>query len=395
MTVTSARNSNADAQYHLSVVGSLPLDVVGQRTLVKLAAATPADTQDPVDLALRRTAGINLPVSNFDPATPERPYSLVVIENITFGGKQQRVAVMRGELNAVLEASATKGSQRTLALRNGANMHALGHKCMGIAMANMDGDTTGEFHFQGVVGLGIGGTKVLKPDMTDGYVRIQVWSFALRCQHWINALLMIAMSATGYYIMNPYFGPAITQDTGYLMGYIRLIHFISGYAWIGLGLWRLSLTVFATQRHFHWRSLWPLNNKQDIKYFFGTLGYYLFLKKHGPHYVGHNPLQQLTYSGIYAICLIQMISGLALFGLYNQTSMFWVIISYPVHWVGIPFMRLLHALIMFVLWAFVVLHIYLAFRADAIEEHGGVSAMINGGVWMKRGTVPVDGPEIE
>lgn len=56
---------------------------------------------------------------------------------------------------------------------------------------------------------------------------------------------------------------------------------------------------------------------------------------------------------------------------------------------------MIHAIIMFIIWAFVVLHVYLTFRADTIEQHGGVSAMINGGVWLPLGTKPVDGPEIE
>ncbi|MPN19849.1 hypothetical protein SDC9_167222 [bioreactor metagenome] len=65
------------------------------------------------------------------------------------------------------------------------------------------------------------------------------------------------------------------------------------------------------------------------------------------------------------------------------------------HWFGIPGVRFFHAAIMFLLWVFVIIHVYLAVRADSLERHGGLSSMINGGVWLRRGAKPVDAPEIE
>ena len=94
------------------------------------------------------------------------------------------------------------------------------------------------------------------------------------------------------------------------------------------------------------------------------------------------------------MCLIQMLSGIVLYGLYNQTDWFWIIVAYPMHWMGVSTIRMIHALIMFVLWSFVIVHVYLATRADALERHGGVSSMVNGGVWLRRGSKPVDAPEI-
>ena len=123
--------------------------------------------------------------------------------------------------------------------------------------------------------------------------------------------------------------------------------------------------------------------------------YYLLLTNEPPPRVGHNGLQQTAYTGIYAMCMVQIYSGLALFGLPKQDSWFWRLMAAPVEWIGIPYFRLVHALIMFIIWAFVILHVYLVFRADATERHGGLSAMINGGVWLPKGTKPVDGPEVE
>ena len=53
-----------------------------------------------------------------------------------------------------------------------------------------------------------------------------------------------------------------------------------------------------------------------------------------------------------------------------------------------------HARTAAALWAFVIAHVYLAIRADSIERHGGVSSMVNGGVWLRRGAKPEDAPEV-
>ncbi|MDO4761573.1 MAG: Ni/Fe-hydrogenase, b-type cytochrome subunit [Corynebacterium sp.] len=420
MTSQEITHAGTHNRARLCVISSLPFDQVGSETLVRLAAAAPKGSIDPVDHALYRavklvfegdacgayngSAQSLLEVESFDPASSERQYSLAIVRGVKFGGRSRDVAVMRGELQSVLEASKSSGSDRALALKNAGAHIKLGRRCMGVAIADITDVsqvsskevlTTGEFRFQGVVVLGIGDQKCIKSPTRGGYTRIEMWPVALRVQHWLNVALIVAMSVTGYYIMNPFFGPAASEDTGYLMGLIRYIHFISGFAWIALALWRLSLTMFATTRQMQWRSLWPIYGVDDVKNLLGTVKYYLFLSKHGPHYIGHNALQQLTYTSIYVLCIIQILSGLALYGLYDQYNIFWVVFSYPVHWIGIPNMRVLHAMIMFFIWVFVIFHVYFAFRADALENHGGISAMINGGVWMPTGTKPIDAPEIE
>ena len=111
--------------------------------------------------------------------------------------------------------------------------------------------------------------------------------------------------------------------------------------------------------------------------------------------MAHNPLQQLTYTSIYVLGAFQMVIGLALYALpHRNENLFWQLMALPNDWFGIPQMRLIHAAIMFIFWAFVIAHIYLAFRADSLERHGGISAMISGGVWMRRTSKPVDAPEL-
>ena len=376
--------------------------------LLAMAAVAPFDSEDPVDVALHASLRVNrpdivpirVPADEFSPATPKRKYSLVRVDDFPVEDVPKNVMIMRGDMESVLAKATISREERTLFIRNAEVMRMSGQRCLAVASAEIAEDgTVGEFFVEGFVAMVLEKPSQVAKKFSSNpneWVRINIWSATLRFQHWANMALIVIMSMSGYYIMNPFFGPAAETgpDVGYLMGWVRLIHYVSAYLWLGLGFSRLVLSFTAKDRQLRWRSLWPLNSREDVKGLWGTIQYYLFLKKEGPLYLAHNPLQQFAYTGIYVMCLIQMLSGIVLYGLYDQTDWFWVIVAYPMHWMGVSTIRMIHALIMFVLWSFVIVHVYLATRADALERHGGVSSMVNGGVWLRRGAKPVDAPEI-
>ena len=376
--------------------------------LLAMAAVAPFDSEDPVDVALHASLRVNrpdivpirVPADEFSPATPKRKYSLVRVDDFPVEDVPKNVMIMRGDMESVLAKATISREERTLFIRNAEVMRMSGQRCLAVASAEIAEDgTVGEFFVEGFVAMVLEKPSQVAKKFSSNpneWVRINIWSATLRFQHWANMALIVIMSMSGYYLMNPFFGPAAEtgHDVGYLMGWVRLIHYVSAYLWLGLGFSRLVLSFTAKDRQLRWRSLWPLNSREDVKGLWGTIQYYLFLKKEGPLYLAHNPLQQFAYTGIYVMCLIQMLSGIVLYGLYNQTDWFWVIVAYPMHWMGVSTIRMIHALIMFVLWSFVIVHVYLATRADALERHGGVSSMVNGGVWLRRGAKPVDAPEI-
>ena len=376
--------------------------------LLAMAAVAPFDSEDPVDVALHASLRVNrpdivpirVPADEFSPATPKRKYSLVRVDDFPVEDVPKNVMIMRGDMESVLAKATISREERTLFIRNAEVMRMSGQRCLAVASAEIAEDgTVGEFFVEGFVAMVLEKPSQVAKKFSSNpneWVRINIWSATLRFQHWANMALIVIMSMSGYYIMNPFFGPAAEtgHDVGYLMGWVRLIHYVSAYLWLGRGFSRLVLSFTAKDRQLRWRSLWPLNSREDVKGLWGTIQYYLFLKKEGPLYLAHNPLQQFAYTGIYVMCLIQMLSGIVLYGLYNQTDWFWVIVAYPMHWMGVSTIRMIHALIMFVLWSFVIVHVYLATRADALERHGGVSSMVNGGVWLRRGAKPVDAPEI-
>lgn len=396
--MTSAAPTDAPA---VRVVGILPLDMVGARTVLRLAAAAPADSTDPVDAALRESTGKHWAASeSFERANPERRYSIAVVRGIHYRSEDHDVEVIRGDLQSVVAACQASRSQRGLLRRNAKEQHSLGRRSLVVAMRPCG--STDPYTLVGLIPLAVGdrvrgrSAPLVLGENTDARARVDLWPAALRIQHWLNLIFIVGLTFTGWYIMSPFFGPSGSEpETGYLMGTIRFAHFVFGFAWILLGIWRVSLFFFAKRQQMQWKTLWPLYSWEDVHWMGRTIQYYLFLRPHGPAYYGHNALQQLAYTGIYGLCIVQMCTGLALYGLADQTNIVWVILSYPVHWIGVPTVRLIHTLLMFVIWAFVIIHVYLVFRSDALHGSGETSAMINGHVTWPRGTQPVNGPEIE
>jgi len=375
--------------------------------ILAMAAAAPAGSQDPVDQACAAALAAerpDIPVPSVDPADVDharidRHYSLTRVRNLVSSGGEgtQDAVIMRGEVDAVLRAARISREDRTVLLKNADLSARRGSRPMAVASAPVGpNDIVGGFTVHGFVCV----RQASANDITtasDQWARVNVWSVGLRLQHWANVALVFLLSVSGYYIMDPFFGPVATdhpEQAGYLMGIFRFIHIASAFLWVGLGLTRLILAFTSRDPYLRWPTLWPLKNKEDVKHLGEIVGHYAFVRKEEPLYLAHNPLQQLAYTGLYVAGAIQMITGLTLYATYHQNNWFWQFLATPEHWFGMGPIRLFHAMVMFCMWAFVVMHVYLAIRADSLDRSGGISAMFNGGVWVRRGTKPVDAPRI-
>ena len=395
----------------IEVGGGFSCSDLSMRRLLLMAAVSPAGSTDPVDVALKDSLryrfkhgapNADIPAENFDPAK-ERRYSLARINDMkrTKMGESKNTLIARGDLESVMNVAKPERALRTLLRKNAQMAGSRGYRCLGVATATVDENgKVSPFQMEGFVNVRPVGTGLQGDDLTpttEDWVRLSVWSGSLRFLHWLNVLLIVVLSVTGYYIMDPFFGDTFFRgiDIGYLMGIMRFIHFTAAFTWIAIGAVRVVIAFVSKDRYLRWETFWPFKKKEDWTYLKETLGFYLFLRKEGPLYVAHNPLQQLTYTSVYVMGAFQMGIGMALYALpHKNSSLFWAIMAAPNDWFGIPFMRLVHAMIMFLFWGFVIAHIYLAFRADSLERHGGISAMISGGVWMRRTSKPIDAPEL-
>jgi len=111
----------------------------------------------------------------------------------------------------------------------------------------------------------------------------------------------------------------------------------------------------------------------------------------GPHYLGHNPLQQFSYTAIYGIALIQVATGFAMYGQSHPGGLWYTLFGWLVPlFGGIQVLHLVHHLMTWAFLTFIPIHIYLALRSDLLERTGTISSIISGGRFVRSDVDYVD-----
>lgn len=223
---------------------------------------------------------------------------------------------------------------------------------------------------------------------------VYVYEAPLRLWHWVNALAIIVLSLTGYFIGSPL--PTLSGEAidHYLMGYIRFAHFAAGYI---LAVGFLFRIYWAFMGNHHARQLFapPLFSRD----FWGGVGHevkwYLFMAKEPRKYIGHNPLAVLVMHFLFLWMLVFMIiTGFALYG--EGTGMGTWQFEWFSSWV-IPLfgqsqdVHTWHHLVMWAIICFMIIHIYVAIREDIMSRQSTVSTMISGWRMFKDNRAPDDG----
>ena len=209
---------------------------------------------------------------------------------------------------------------------------------------------------------------------------VYVYEAPVRLWHWVNALCIIVLCVTGYFIGSPF--PTLSGEASahFLMGTIRFVHFSAGYilavaflgriAWAFMGnQWSRELFTFRFWRKDFWRG------------FFTEIQWYAFLKPRPLKFVGHNPLAQFFMFWVMVVGLAFMIvTGFALYsegagpGSWQDRMFGWVIPLLG----GSMQVHTLHHLGMWVIILFIIIHVYSVIREDIMSRQSMVSAMTNG-----------------
>lgn len=210
---------------------------------------------------------------------------------------------------------------------------------------------------------------------------VYVYEAPVRVWHWINALSLVVLAVTGYFIGSPLPTMPGEASANYLMGYIRFAHFAAGYVF-AVGLAGRVYWAFVGNHHARELFTLPVFNIVYWREVITMLKWYAFLIPRPSRYVGHNPLARAAmFFGFLFISLFMGVTGFALYGEGTQPgswahTMFtsWVIPlfgqSQDVHtW---------HHLGLWAMVIFVILHVYAAIREDIMGRQSMVSTMISG-----------------
>ena len=224
---------------------------------------------------------------------------------------------------------------------------------------------------------------------------VYVYEAPVRLWHWINALAIVVLCVSGYFIGSPL--PSVPGEAvdNFLMGYIRFAHFAAGYVLIVGFLLRVYWAIVGNS---HARQIFlpPIFSGVWWSEVWHEIKWYAFIAKEPKKYIGHNPLATLTmHIAIVWGSIFMMVTGLALYGEGTgmgswQYQLFssWVIPllgnSQDVH--------TFHHLGLWWIVCFAIIHIYVAIREDIMSRQSIVSTMISG--WrMFKDRRPVDDPD--
>lgn len=208
--------------------------------------------------------------------------------------------------------------------------------------------------------------------------RLYVWEIPVRLTHWVNVLSIIVLSFTGYYIGNPWIQVSQREWYGpYFMGNIRFIHFVFAFIFVA-SLALRTYWAFVGNKWASWRGLFPFLTADGRKSLGDAIKYYLFLRREPPEVIGHNALAGLTYAMIVFLYFLQTFTGFALLGLANTDGFWYSLTGWSFSFVSAQVMRLAHHLIMWLLIAFALHHVYSAFLVDSEEGNGLMSSIFSG-----------------
>jgi Ni/Fe-hydrogenase 1 B-type cytochrome subunit len=209
--------------------------------------------------------------------------------------------------------------------------------------------------------------------------RVCVWEVPVRLTHWVNVAMIVILSFTGYYIGNPYVQVSAREVYGtYFMGWMRLIHIVAAYLFVASLALRTYWAFIGGNRWASWRALIPFFTTEGRGKMLHSLQYYLFLRRDPPVGLGHNALAGFTYAWIVFLYFVQVITGFALYAQSNPNGLWWKLTSWIFLLVSNQHLRLTHHLVMWLLIAFVIHHVYSAFLIDAEEANGAMSSIFSG-----------------
>jgi Ni/Fe-hydrogenase 1 B-type cytochrome subunit len=219
--------------------------------------------------------------------------------------------------------------------------------------------------------------------------RVYVWEIPVRLTHWVNVLCIVVLSFTGYYIANPYVQVSSREAYGpYFMGNMRFIHMLFAYIFIASLILRTYWAFFGGNRFANWRSLIPFVTPEGRGKLKQALQFYLFLRREPPTVLGHNALAGFTYAVIVFLYFLQTLTGFALYAQADPGGFWWSLTGWVFGLLDNQHVRLIHHMIMWLLIAFALHHVYSAFLVDVEEANGLMSSIFSGWKFICPGDEP-------
>jgi Ni/Fe-hydrogenase 1 B-type cytochrome subunit len=214
---------------------------------------------------------------------------------------------------------------------------------------------------------------------------VYVLELPVRVAHWAIVLAILVLSVSGWWI-----GTANLPARELDMQTVRFVHICAAWVMIAAMLTRV-IWMFTGNEYASWRE-WIPSNLQRVKEAIGIVTFYFGFRRVYPEPPGgHNVIAGLSYAGVYALLAFMALSGFALESAPGAGD--WRnIVAAPVLSLGLATLRWLHHNGMWVIWAFVAIHVSIATLIDAETRGNCYNAIISGWRprlrWMRRADLP-------
>ena len=209
---------------------------------------------------------------------------------------------------------------------------------------------------------------------------VYVYQAPVRIWHWIHALSIIVLAATGYFIANPLPSMSGEASDHFVMGYFRLVHFCAAMVF-ATGLFvRFYLALIGNKYAREllivpvWRASWWKRVWHEVKF-------YSFFTRKMTKNPGHNPLAQgFMWLINVALALFMVCTGFALYsqgtgaGSWADTFFGWVFVLVP----SSQAVRMWHLMGMWLMLLFIIVHVYMVIRAEFVSRQNSISVMLDG-----------------
>jgi Ni/Fe-hydrogenase 1 B-type cytochrome subunit len=203
----------------------------------------------------------------------------------------------------------------------------------------------------------------------EGIERVYVWDLLVRMTHWITMICVFMLALTGVYIGDPFLIPAGPQNEQFVMATMKTVHFYTAIIF--------TLAVASRIAYYaRWHQFVPMSprRRRDV---FGMLKFYMFLSKEPPMNVGHNPLAGSFYLLVFALYLVMIFTGFALYSVSSVGYMQMWEFLVPIFG-GLQTTRWIHHLAMWFILGFVAHHIWSAMLVSRVEGMGLIDSLFSG-----------------
>lgn len=215
---------------------------------------------------------------------------------------------------------------------------------------------------------------------SEALVPVYVWELPVRLAHWGLVISLVLLTATGTYMHSPFLVSAGSR--GWVMGWMRFLHELSGFLLIAIFIPRIYW-FFAGNHYASWRSWLPHTSRQWSS-FKSMLAYYAFRRSKPFEEIGHNSLAALAYIAVFSLVGLEFITGLVLFSVVEGSPFLRFFVGWIPRVIDIQWIRSAHFLIMFLLIAFFIHHIYSALLVGISERNGEMESIFTGWKFVPR-----------